>query len=74
MMATLLLQPPTVTPETLLAGSPLPELRRLFADATETTVTLSGRVSTYHLKQLAQEAVRPALHGRKLLNQVQVAS
>jgi hypothetical protein len=39
---------------------------------TESAVVLQGNVPSYYLKQLAQEAVMPALAGRALLNRVQV--
>ena len=35
-------------------------------------VVINGRVSSYYLKQLAQEAVMPVLGGRELRNRVAV--
>ena len=55
-----------------LRGSALPALRRLSLQETEAVVVINGRVSSYYLKQLAQEAVMPALDGRELQNQVAV--
>ena len=79
-MPTTLQHPPTAahptvpTPEALLAGSPLPEVRRLVVSATDDFVTLTGVVSTYYLKQVAQETVRSGVRNRRLLNRVVVAS
>ena len=75
-MATALQELPHVhapTPEALLANSPLPEVRRLFVTATDEFVTLTGTVSTFYLKQIAQETVRSGVRNRRLLNRVIVA-
>jgi hypothetical protein len=50
----------------------LPFIRHLNVIETDEEVTLSGRVGTYYYKQLAQEAVMPALGDRRLNNQVVV--
>jgi hypothetical protein len=65
---------PVLAPEPadVLTASPLPQLRRLVVTATDREVVITGRVSSYYLKQLAQEALRAALGDRKLLNQVEV--
>ena len=60
------------TPEAVLSASPMPELRRLEVYADKDEVVLVGRVSSYYLKQLAQECVRGAVHGRTLRNRVEV--
>lgn len=76
-MATALQELPHVhapTPEALLANSPLPEVRRLFVTSTDEFVTLTGTVSTYYLKQVAQETVRSGVRNRRLLNCVVVAN
>jgi len=52
--------------------SPLPALRRLSLEETDAAVVISGKVSSYYLKQLAQETVKPALGGRRLVNRVLV--
>ena len=52
--------------------SPLPALRRLSLEETDAAVVISGKVSSYYLKQLAQETVMPLLEGRQLLNRVVV--
>ena len=62
------------TPEALLAGSPLPEVRRLHVSTTDDHVTLTGVVSTYYLKQVAQETVRSSVRNRRLLNRVVVSN
>jgi len=58
--------------EQALRESPIPALRRLVVAETEAQVVITGRVSSYYLKQLAQEAVLPVLEKRSLLNQVTV--
>ena len=65
---------PVLTPEPteVLAASPLPQLRRLIVTATDHEVVITGRVTTYYLKQLAQEALRPTLGERRLVNHVEV--
>jgi len=55
-----------------LRQSQIPALRRLAIEETNNAVIILGRVPSYYLKQLAQEAVMPTLAGRKLLNRVTV--
>lgn len=50
----------------------LPFLRHLDVAETDDEVVISGRVSSYYYKQLAQEAVMPALGDRRLKNNVMV--
>ncbi len=52
--------------------NPLPVLRDVTLHETEATVTLHGKLPSYYLKQLAQEAVMPTLGGRAFFNRVQV--
>ena len=56
----------------MLRQSPILALRQLSLEETETTITIHGNVSSYYLKQMAQETLRPLLAGRKLVNQVRV--
>lgn len=49
-----------------------PELRQLTVSETEFEVELAGRVSSYYLKQVAQETAREAIAGRRLINRVVV--
>ena len=65
------LSPPE--PAEVLTASPLPQLRRLVVTINDGVVVITGRVSSYYLKQLAQETIRPALDGRRLLNRVEVS-
>lgn len=62
----------TTEPAEILTASPLPQLRRLVVTATDAEVVITGRVSSYYMKQLAQEALRPTLGTRRLLNRVEV--
>jgi hypothetical protein len=55
-----------------LRRSPIPALRKLLLEETEVVVVINGRVSSYYLKQLAQEAIMPVLNGRELRNRVAV--
>jgi hypothetical protein len=55
-----------------LRQSPIPALRCLVLEETEEAVAIYGHLSSYYLKQLAQEAVMPALGGRELRNRVVV--
>ncbi len=57
-----------------LRRSPIPALRKLTLSESDTSVTIQGQVSSYYLKQLAQETVLPLLDGRQLLNRVQVVA
>jgi hypothetical protein len=57
-----------------LRRSPIPALRKLSLEETENAVTIQGRVSSYYLKQLAQETILPLLEGRALHNRVQVVT
>ena len=57
-----------------LQQSPIPALRRLRVEETEEAIILSGSVSTYYLKQLAQEAIMPLRGERQLHNRVNVRS
>jgi hypothetical protein len=59
-------------PSEALSASPLPQLRRLIVTVSEVEVVITGRVSSYYMKQLAQEALRPTLGDRRLLNRVEV--
>ncbi len=61
-------------PSEILTASPLPQLRRLVVIANDDEVIITGRVSSYYMKQLAQEALRSTLNNRRLLNHVEVCS
>lgn len=60
--------------EVVLASSPHPELRRVLVIENEDEVRLIGQVSSFYLKQLAQESVRGALYGRRFKNFLDVVS
>ncbi len=60
------------TVEELLRASARPDLRRLAVTATADEIVLTGVVSTFYLKQLAQELVRDAAAGRRLTNRIEV--
>jgi hypothetical protein len=55
-----------------LCRSPIPALRKLSVEETETALTIHGTVSSYYLKQLAQEALMPVRGDRELCNRVVV--
>jgi hypothetical protein len=50
----------------------LPFIRHLDVTESDDEVVISGRVSSYYYKQLAQEAIMPALGNRRLRNVVVV--
>jgi hypothetical protein len=55
-----------------LKQSSHPALRYLRVEETERSIVISGRVSTYYLKQLAQEVIMPVRGELSLVNQVTV--
>jgi hypothetical protein len=55
-----------------LRHSPIPALRKLSLDESDSAVVISGNVPSYYFKQLAQAAVIPLLAGRQLYNRVTV--
>ncbi len=57
--------------QTLLTSSN-PELRRLDVRETDDNIEITGSVSCFYLKQLAQESLRSAARGRRILNRVEV--
>ncbi len=56
----------------VLRQSPIPALRKLQVQESEAEVVLLGSVSSYYLKQLAQETIMPVLGHRELRNRVAV--
>jgi hypothetical protein len=55
-----------------LRQSPIPALRKLSIEETEDAIVICGAVSSYYLKQLAQETIMPVLGRRELHNRVAV--
>jgi hypothetical protein len=55
-----------------LKRSPIPALRKLSLEETADVLIIRGQVSTYYLKQLAQETVMPVRGNRELRNMVTV--
>jgi hypothetical protein len=68
-MTATLLEPPARA-VCLLRDNPVNDLRRLEVTETEAEIVITGIVTSYYLKQMAQETVRPALNGRRLRNKV----
>jgi hypothetical protein len=56
----------------LLRENPVSDLRRIEVSESEHEIILSGIVTSYYLKQMAQETIRPALAGRRLKNRLLV--
>jgi hypothetical protein len=52
--------------------SPIPALRGISVEESESRIILRGSVPSYYLKQLAQETVMPVLSGRELSNRLTV--
>ena len=57
-----------------LRCSPIPALRKLTVEESESSIIIQGQVSSYYLKQLAQETILSLLDGRQLLNRVHVVT
>jgi hypothetical protein len=55
-----------------LRQSPIAALRRLSLEESDSAVIIRGNVTSWYLKQLAQETVLPVLAGRQLENHVAV--
>jgi hypothetical protein len=55
-----------------LRDSPIPALRKLVIEENDEAVVIRGSVTSYYLKQMAQEALMPHLDGRALQNRVAV--
>ena len=55
-----------------LRQSTHPGLRNLTVHETEGTIIIMGRVTSYYLKQLAQETIMPVRGGLELVNKVTV--
>jgi hypothetical protein len=51
-----------------------PALRRLAIEETDSMIVISGRVSSYYLKQMAQEAVLALGGQRNVVNRVLVVT
>jgi osmotically-inducible protein OsmY len=58
----------------MLKESPFPALRILQVEQVGEHVQLKGRVSSYFLKQLAQETVRSATRGIEMVNDISVST
>jgi hypothetical protein len=58
--------------DTALKNSFYPALRLLSVERSEETLIISGKVTTYYLKQLAQEAIMPVRGPMRLENRVAV--
>ena len=71
-MSPTLAPPPRAT--SVLQRSPLAALRKLQVQENDASVLILGRVTSYYLKQLAQETVMPVLGGRSLVNRVTVVA
>lgn len=56
-----------------LVSSPLSTLRRLQVEVLDDAVVISGRVSTFYEKQMAQEAIRAVCHDVQVNNTVDVS-
>ena len=57
-----------------LKHSPHPALRGLHIEQVEDRIILRGRVSSFYLKQLAQETVMALHAGKEIVNEVTVGN
>jgi len=62
----------TSTAGIALRSCPFSALRDVVLEEIGERVIIHGTVNSYYLKQIAQEAIIPALAGRSLENQIQV--
>ena len=58
--------------QTALAGSPIYELRDLQVEQSDGILLISGSVSSFYHKQLAQEVVRSVCKGIEVHNSIRV--
>jgi hypothetical protein len=56
----------------VLSKSSHPALRTLSVEGAEGNLIISGKVSSYYLKQLAQETIMSVREGMQLVNKVDV--
>ena len=68
-MSTVLIRSPLAQ---AMRQSPIPALRKLAVEETDSAVVITGSVSSYYLKQLAQEVVLAAAGAVDLVNSVRV--
>jgi hypothetical protein len=68
MFATLL--DPPARAAALLRDNAVNDLRRLEVIENDSEVIITGIVTSYYLKQMAQETIRPVVNGRRLRNKV----
>jgi hypothetical protein len=59
---------------TALAKSPFHELHNLQVEQHDDALWISGTVSSFYQKQLAQEVVRSVCQGVELINSIQVVT
>ena len=71
-MATTPVQDVQPRAQTALSSSPIYELRDLQVEQREGTLLISGAVSSYYHKQLAQEVVRSVCEGIEVNNSILV--
>ena len=58
--------------QTALANCPVYELRNLQVEQRDAALLISGNVSSYYHKQLAQEVVRSVCEDSEVINSIQV--
>ncbi|HYT94647.1 MAG TPA: BON domain-containing protein [Gemmataceae bacterium] len=64
--------PPISRAAQALKQSTHPALRKLSVEETDSALVITGRVSSYYLKQLAQETLMAVRGERQLVNHVSV--
>jgi hypothetical protein len=71
-MATIVVNDLQSRAQTALANSPFFELHELHVEQRESSLFISGTVSSFYHKQLAQEVVRTVCKGIEVTNSIQV--
>jgi hypothetical protein len=71
-MATILIDDLRSRAQTALTDSPFFELHEIQVDQRDGTLLISGNVSSFYHKQLAQEVVRTVCKGIEVINSIEV--
>ena len=58
--------------QSALASSPVHELRELLVEESDGALVISGTVSSFYHKQLAQETLRTVCQGIQVVNSIRV--
>ncbi len=60
--------------QSLLGQNSLIDLHQVSVDRLGDTLVLTGRVTSFYVKQVAQETIRPAADGLRVINRLEVTT